>query len=78
MEKKLKIPWSKPDFGAAERAAINRVFDSGWVTQGPETDKFEREIADYVGCKYVVITCNGTAALTAIFGALGVKKLVGR
>jgi len=76
MEKKLEIPWSKPDFGVAERMAINRVFDSGWVTQGPETEALERELEKYIGCKYAVATCNGTAALTAVFIALNVKNLI--
>jgi perosamine synthetase len=76
MDKKLTIPWSKPDLGAAERMAINHVFDSGWVTQGPETEAFERELEHYLGCKYAVVTCNGTAALAAVFIALNVKKLV--
>lgn len=59
------IPWSKADFGRAEKAAANRVIRSGWLTQGKETEKFEEELASYLGAKYVVLMCNGTCSLMA-------------
>lgn len=36
---------------------------SPFLTQGPKIAEFERLVADYVGVKYAVAFCNGTAAL---------------
>ena len=60
-----QVPWSKPDIGLWEKQAVGRVMDSGWVSQGPETQLFEKELARYLGCKYVVCVNNGTGALIA-------------
>lgn len=59
------IPWSKADFGVEEKAAAFRVIRSHWLTQGVETEKFEEELADYLGVKDVVLVNNGTSALMA-------------
>jgi len=59
------IPWSKADFGRAEKIAARRVINSGWLTQGKETEKFEEELANYLGVKHVVLVSNGTSALMA-------------
>ena len=36
---------------------------SPFLTQGPKVKEFEQAVADYVGVKYAVSFCNGTAAL---------------
>ena len=59
------ITWSKADFGAVEKRAAFRVIRSGWLTQGEETEKFEEELANYLGVKYVVLLNSGTSALMA-------------
>ena len=59
------IPWNKADFGRAEKAAALRIISSGWLTQGEETERFEEELANYLGAKYVVLASNGTCALMA-------------
>ena len=38
----MKINWSSPDIGEAEKKAVLRVLDSGWLSQGSETKAFER------------------------------------
>lgn len=57
------IPWSKADFGRAEKAAARRVINSGWLTQGEETERLEEELANFLGVKYTVLVSNGTSAL---------------
>ena len=69
------ISWSKPDIDVAEMDAVRRVMTSGWVTQGTETEKFEKEIADYLGCRHVVAVNNGTAAFALAMLAHDVKEL---
>lgn len=41
------IPAAKPLIGDEERAAVDRVLQSGMVAQGPEVAAFEREFADH-------------------------------
>lgn len=54
--------------------AILRVLESGWFILGPEVEKFEREMANYVGTKFAVGVASGTDALTLSLKALGIKK----
>ncbi|MFH1770934.1 MAG: DegT/DnrJ/EryC1/StrS family aminotransferase [archaeon] len=67
-----KIEWSPPDMGSEEKEAAKRIIDSGWMTQGKETEKLESEICKYIGCKYAVVVNNGTSALIAALMAHGV------
>ena len=52
--KKYNIPFSPPDITEDE---INEVIDtlkSGWITTGPKTKEFERQLAEYMGTEKVV------------------------
>lgn len=49
--------------GKNERAAIERVLDSGRITEHRETRAFENEFADWLGVEYCVAVSSGTAAL---------------
>lgn len=65
---------SPPDVGEAERAALLRAFDSGWIAPlGPEVDAFEKEIASRCSRARAVALSSGTAALHLGLLALGVK-----
>ncbi|NMA31035.1 MAG: DegT/DnrJ/EryC1/StrS family aminotransferase [Candidatus Methanofastidiosa archaeon] len=45
---------------------------SGWITTGPKTKEFEREIADYVGVKKAVCLSSATAAMELTLRILGI------
>ena len=65
---------SPPDVGPAEREALLRAFDSGWVAPaGPELDAFEAELASFVGWPGVVAMSSGTGALHLALATLGVR-----
>lgn len=65
---------SGPDVGEAEKQAVLRALDSGWIAPlGPEVDAFEDEVAKRVGRKYAVALSSGTAGLHLGLLALGVK-----
>ena len=69
-----RIYMSAPDVGEAEKAAILRALDSGWIAPlGPEVDAFEEEVAAYCDRRYAVALSSGTAALHLGLLALGVK-----
>jgi histidinol-phosphate phosphatase family protein len=57
-------------FKEAERAAVQRVMNSGRVSEWRETKAFEEEFADWVGAKHCVATSSGTAALMVGLKAL--------
>ena len=59
----MKIPLTKPLFNLAEINAVKKVLASGWVTQGPITAKFERNLEKYINAKHVVVVSNCTNAL---------------
>lgn len=47
---------------------------SPFLTQGPKVGEFERVVAEYVGAKYAVAFCNGTAALHGACYAAGIGE----
>jgi len=63
-----------PIIGADERRLVNEVLDKGIVAGGtaPQVKALEKEWAAYVGTKYALTTCSGTAALHMALAALGV------
>ncbi|QQG47090.1 MAG: DegT/DnrJ/EryC1/StrS family aminotransferase [Candidatus Woesebacteria bacterium] len=68
------IPISKPDLGKKEIDAIKKVITSGWIMNGPETEKFESEFAKFINAKYAVAVSSGTAALYLALKTLDLKK----
>ena len=69
-----RIFLSPPDVGAAEREALLRAFDSGWIAPvGPELDAFEADIAALTGWPGAVALSSGTAALHLALLAVGVQ-----
>jgi len=57
------IPIAKPYLTRDEAQSAYDVILSGWVTQGPKVEVFERDFCDYTGAKYSVAISNGTTAL---------------
>ena len=53
---------------------VRSCLDSGWVSSvGAFVDRFERELAAYVGAGHAVATVNGTAALHLALHVAGVR-----
>ena len=42
------IPFSPPDITEAEIEAVAQVLRSGWITTGPKTKEFEKEIQENI------------------------------
>ena len=43
------ISFSPPDITEEEIAAVTEALRSGWITTGPRTAEFEKQIAAYCG-----------------------------
>lgn len=66
------IPFSPPDISDEE---INEVVDtlkSGWITTGPKTKLFERQIAEYCNTSKAVALNSATAAMEMTLRLLGI------
>jgi dTDP-4-amino-4,6-dideoxygalactose transaminase len=70
----LKSFASWPHFAADEVEAATRVLQSGKVNYwtGEEGRLFEKEFAEFAGCKHAIALANGTVALETALKALGV------
>lgn len=68
------IPISKPCLSEEEAAAAYDTVLSGWVTQGPNVEKFEKAFANYTGAKYAIAVSSCTTALHLALIAAGVNK----
>lgn len=73
---KWRVPFARPDIGEEEIKAINRVMRSGWLVAGPETEKFEKEFAEFVGVRYAIFTNSCTSALKMAYKFLKEEKRV--
>jgi perosamine synthetase len=70
---KITIPVQRPSVGKEELAAVERVFQSGWLGMGSVVKEFEDAVADFLGARYVVATSTGTAALHLALDSIGLK-----
>lgn len=66
------MPLADVAFGEEEQDAVRRVLESGWVSMGPETERFEDEFSRYLNVKHAVAVSSGTAALHLALLALGI------
>jgi perosamine synthetase len=65
------LPITRPSFNREEIEAIQKVLDSGWVTQGPATAAFEKAFAQRHQVIHALATTSCTAALHMSILALG-------
>ena len=73
MNLKLRnIPFSPPDMSEAEVAEVAEALRSGWITTGPKTKEFERQIAEYVGVERAVCLNSATASMEMALRLIGV------
>ena len=68
------IPVAKPCIGTLEAKEVYKTLKSNWITMGQKVEKFEKEFALSVNCKYALATNNGTSALHLCLRAIGIKE----
>lgn len=66
------IPFSVPDIGSEEIAEVVETLQSGWLTTGERTHKFEAEFCHYTGASHALGLNSCTAALHLALVGLGI------
>ncbi|HUU28409.1 MAG TPA: DegT/DnrJ/EryC1/StrS family aminotransferase [archaeon] len=66
------IPITRVNLGEKEYKLVRETLLSGWVTQGPRVEEFERKFAGTIGAKYCVAVSSCTAGLFLSLHALGI------
>lgn len=66
------IPFSPPDMSELEIQEMTEALRSGWITTGPKTKEFEKQIAVYCGTTSAVCLNSATACMELILRILGV------
>ena len=56
-------PWWTPVMGEREKELISQVIDSGFPNDGTLTEKFEKELADFLGVRHAIAVTSCTAGL---------------
>lgn len=73
MNQKLRnIPFSPPDMSEAEIEEVAEALRSGWITTGPKTKEFERQISLMLGTPRTVCLNSATAAMEMALRLIGV------
>jgi len=68
-----RIPLTSPFIEKDEVLAVKDVLESGNLSTGWQVEQFERELAEYIGCKHVVCVSSATAALHLALIVSGLK-----
>lgn len=70
--KKLNVLFSPPDITEEEIAEVVDTLKSGWITTGPKTKLFEKQLAEFCHTSKVVCLNSATACLEMALRALGI------
>lgn len=69
-----EISFSPPNIQEEDIEQVVNVLKSGWITTGPVTKQFEKELANYIGNSKVVGLSSCTAALEMTLRILGIGE----
>ncbi|NMB19159.1 MAG: DegT/DnrJ/EryC1/StrS family aminotransferase [Erysipelothrix sp.] len=70
----MNIPFVKPDINEDDIKAVSDVLRSGWITTGPVTKKFEKELAAYMNTPKVVCVNSQTSGAELALRLLGIGE----
>lgn len=70
----MKIPFSPPDISELEIAEVTEALRSGWITTGPRTKQFEKNIGEFIGNPNVGCLSSQTASAEMALHLLGIGE----
>ena len=68
----MKIPFSPPDIGEEEIEEVVKALRSGWITTGPRTKEFEKQIAAWCHTNRAVCLNSATASMEMTLRLFGI------
>ena len=68
------IPFSPPRIDDKVIAEVTAALQSGWITTGPRTKLFEKNITEYCGCKTTVAVNSWTMGMQVLLDWWGIKE----
>ncbi len=68
----MNVPFSPPDITEAEINEVAEALRSGWITTGPRTKEFEKQIANRCGTSKAVALNSATACMEMTLRAMGI------
>ena len=68
----MKVPQFMPWIGDEEYKAIRSCFEQNWITEGPKTKEFVRQMLQLTGAEYGVMAPTGTLGLYLALKGAGV------
>lgn len=73
-DNRVNIPFSPPDMSEAEIKEVTAAIQSGWITTGPKTKEFERQVASYCDVNRAVCLNSQTACAEMALRILGIGE----
>lgn len=73
-KRRNNIPFSPPDITDVEINNVMEVLKSGWITTGPKTKEFERQIANYCNTNKAICLNSATACMEMTLRLLGIGE----
>ena len=68
------IPFSPPRIDDKVIAEVTAALQSGWITTGPRTKQFEKNITAYCGCKATVAVNSWTTGMQVLLNWWGIRE----
>jgi dTDP-4-amino-4,6-dideoxygalactose transaminase len=68
----LQVPYHRPTIGAEEIQEVIETLESGWLTTGPRTARFERDFAEYTRTPFAQAVNSCTSGLHLALTALDI------
>jgi dTDP-4-amino-4,6-dideoxygalactose transaminase len=69
-----RVPLFATDIRAEDRAAVDAVLASGWLTMGDRVREFEERFAAYIGVRHAIAVASCTAGLHLVHLALNIGR----
>ena len=70
----MNVRLFKPSIGKEELENIQGAFDRAWIGLGPQVNEFEKQWAEFIGCKTAIGLNSATAALHLALKAFNFPK----
>jgi perosamine synthetase len=73
-DRRMNVPMSQPDIGDAEIELVTQVLRTPDLSSGPMGQRFEHDMAQYLGRKHAVGVSSGTAGLHLCIRVAGIGQ----